>query len=87
MDSDKLIYRIAEQGLTFADVSDMIDIDHLALYRKLAGFEKVTVKEAEKLKKILDLTNLEALEIFLDRSEQIYEILDIRMQSYILADN
>ena len=69
MDSDKLIYRITEKGLTFADVADMIDIDHLALYRKLAGFEKVTVKEAEKLKKALGLTNLEALEMFLDRSE------------------
>ena len=40
MNSDKLIYRIAEKGLTFADVADMIDIDHLALYRKLAGFDR-----------------------------------------------
>lgn len=67
MNTDKLIYRIAEKGLTFSDVADMIGIDHLALYRKLAGFEKVTVKEAELLKRALDLTNLEALEIFLDK--------------------
>ena len=33
MDSDKLIYRIAEKGLTFLDVADMIDIDHL--YREV----------------------------------------------------
>ena len=83
MDSDKLIYRIAEKGLTFVDVADMIDIDHFALYRKLAGFEKVTVKEAEKLKKSLDLTNLEARETFLDRSEWVYETLDLRTQSYV----
>ena len=69
MNSDKLIYRIAEKGLTFADVADMIDIDHFALYRKLSGFEKVTLKEAEKLKRVLDLTDSEALEIFLDRRE------------------
>lgn len=61
MNTDKLIYRIAEKGLTFADVANMIDIDHLALYRKLAGFEKVTVRKAEKLKRALDLTTLEAL--------------------------
>lgn len=70
MNTDKLIYRIAVKGLTFADVADMIDIDHLALYRKLAGFEKVTLREAEKLKRALDLTTLEALEIFLDRYQE-----------------
>ena len=67
MNSDKLIYRIAEKGLMFSDVADMIDLDRLTLFRKLAGFEKITVREAEKLKRALDLTNLEALEIFLDR--------------------
>lgn len=67
MNSDKLIYRIAEKGLMFSDVADMIDLDRLTLFRKLVGFEKITVREAEKLKRALDLTNLEALEIFLDR--------------------
>ena len=70
MNTDKLIYRIAEKGLTFSDVPDMIDIDRLALYRKLAGFEKITVREAERLKRALDLTTLEALEIFLDRYQE-----------------
>ena len=54
MNTDKLIYRIAEKGLTFSDVADMIDIDRLALYRKLAGFEKITVREAERLKRALE---------------------------------
>ena len=70
MNTDKLIYRIAEKGLTFSYVADMIDIDRLALYRKLAGFEKITVREAERLKRALDLTTLEALEIFLDRYQE-----------------
>lgn len=67
MNADKLIYKIAEKGYTFSEVSDLMKIDRLALYRKLSGFEKVTVKDAEKLKNILDMSPMEALEIFLNR--------------------
>lgn len=69
MNSEKLIYRIAEKGLTFTDVADMIDIDRFALYRKLAGFEEITSKEVEKLTKALDLSDSEISEILLDRSD------------------
>lgn len=39
----------------------------MTLYRKLANYEPITIREAEILKEVLYLTNMEALEIFLDR--------------------
>jgi hypothetical protein len=68
MNANKLKGKIFEKGLNVAQTADLIDIHKSSLYRKLNGFDTFTVNEATQLKEILGLTNLEALDIFLSRS-------------------
>lgn len=68
MDANKLKGKIVEKGLNVAQVADLINIHRSSFYRKLNGFDTFTVNEATKLKEVLGLTNMEALEIFLSRS-------------------
>lgn len=65
MNMNKLKWKMEEKGMSIGDVSESIGISKLALYRKLNSFEKITIGEAERLKWTLELTDLEALEIFL----------------------
>lgn len=67
MDLDLLIDKVAEKGMDSYRLSKWLGVDRMAIYRKLSGYEPITIREAEILKDILDLTNLEALEIFLKR--------------------
>lgn len=67
MNSNLLIEKILEKGMEFGKIAKLLGIDKMTLYRKLANYESVTIREAEILKDILDLTNFEALEIFLGR--------------------
>lgn len=67
MNTNLLTEKVLEKGIEFSKIAKLLGIDKMALYRKLANYEPVTIREAEILKDILDLTNLEALEIFLDR--------------------
>lgn len=62
-----LIEKILEKGMEFSKIARLLGIDKMTLYRKLANYEPITIREAEILKDILDLTNMEALEIFLKR--------------------
>lgn len=68
MNANKLKGKIIENGLNVAKTADLININKSSFYRKLNGFDMFTVSEAVKLKEVLGLTNLEALEIFLSRS-------------------
>lgn len=52
-----------------AKVADLIGMHRSSLYRKISDHDKITVADAIKLKNILGLTDLEALEIFLSRGE------------------
>lgn len=69
MNANKLRGKIIEKGLNVAQTAELIDIHKSSFYRKLNGFDIFTVNEAVKLKEVLGLTNLEALEIFLARNE------------------
>lgn len=69
MNANKLKGKIVENGLNIAKTADLIDIHRSSFYRKLNGFDTFTVNEAAKIKEVLNLTNLEALEIFLPRSK------------------
>lgn len=68
MNANKLKGKIIEKGLNVAKVAEIIGIHKSSFYRKLNGFDVFTVTEAAKLKDVLDLTNLEALDIFLTRT-------------------
>lgn len=67
MNAVLLTDKILEKGMELSKIARLLGIDKITLYRKLSGYEHITIREAEILKDILDLTNLEALEIFLDR--------------------
>lgn len=67
MDLDLLVDKVVEKGVDTYRLSKWLGVDKMAVYRKLSGYEPITIREAEILKDVLDLTNLEALEIFLNR--------------------
>ena len=66
MDLDFLIDKVAEKGIDTYRLSKWLGVDRMSVYRKLSGCEPITIRDAEILKDVLDLTNLEALEIFLN---------------------
>lgn len=71
MNNGLLVDKILEKGIDLSKLARLLGIDKKTLYRKLSNYEPITIREAEILKDILDLTNLEALEIFLDRGGRL----------------
>ena len=69
MNANKLKNKMHEKGFNIAETAYLTGINKSSLYRKVNGFETFTVYEASKLKEVLELTNLEALEIFLPRNK------------------
>ena len=65
MNVSKLKGKIVEKGRNVEWLANEIGIDRSCLYRKLNCGEKITVGEAQKIKKALDITDSEAFEIFL----------------------
>jgi predicted transcriptional regulator len=61
----KLMGKIVEKGFTVDTLAVAIGINRATLYRKLAAIEKFTIGEARRIKAILELTNEEAIFIFL----------------------
>lgn len=72
MDVNLLTDKILEKGIELSRLARLLGIDKMSLYRKLANYEPVTIREAEILKELLDLTNLEALEIFFNKRGDYY---------------
>mgnify|MGYP001947786641 CR=1 FL=1 len=69
MNVNKLKGKIVEKGLTVTEVAEKIDIDRSSLYRKLNNEgETLTIKEANKIVKVLNLPATEATEIFFSNS-------------------
>jgi predicted transcriptional regulator len=65
---NKLHAKLKEFALTRADVAEQMGIDRSTLYRKLGNSGAgLTVKDAQQLVIILQLTEEEALEIFFAR--------------------
>lgn len=65
MNTNKLKAKIIENGLNISKTAELIGVSKSSSYRKLNGNDRLTINEAAKLKNILELTDLEALEIFL----------------------
>ena len=66
MNTSLLTDKIIEKGMELSKIAKLLGIDKVSLYRKISGYESIIIIDDEILKDILDLTNLEALEIFLD---------------------
>lgn len=62
---NKLKGKIVEKGLSVEKVAVKIGIDKSTFYRKLnSGGQNITIKEANLLMRILDLSTDEAISIF-----------------------
>lgn len=62
----KLKGRMVEKGYTVKSLAQKISIDRATLYRKLNRSENITVGEMQKIKDVLELSKMEASEIFFD---------------------
>lgn len=67
MNINRLKGKIVESGLNIGQVAELIGINRTSFYRKLHDFEKLTVREAIALKKVLNLNDEEAYKIFLEK--------------------
>lgn len=67
MDANKLKTKLSEKGFSISTVANLMNIRGSSLHKKLNGNDSMTVYDAMCLKEILDLTNAEALDIFLSK--------------------
>ena len=65
MGANKLQILIIENGLTINVISDLLGLTRVQTHRKLNDVKLLTIGEAILLKEFLELTNSEAIEIFL----------------------
>lgn len=62
---NKLRGKIIENGLSVKDLADKLEIDRSTLYRKMnSEGDTMTISDAEKISKILDLSLEEVNSIF-----------------------
>jgi cyanate lyase len=66
MKADEIRSRVAKKGLTMGDFAKQLGIDRASVFRKLNGSSEFTIGEAQKAKDALELTDQEAVEIFLN---------------------
>lgn len=62
---NKLNVKILESGMTIDEVATQIGMNGLSLYFKMKCPMTMTVGDAIKLKQTLNMTNAEAMDIFL----------------------
>lgn len=65
LDANSLYQLIIEKGFTINGISDLLKIDHDNIYQKIADVSLLTVGETLLLKSILELSDSEAISIFL----------------------
>lgn len=65
MNLNKLKGKIVEKGMNVEILGAMIGIERTTLYRKLNNFERITIGEANRIKTALELSDEDAIEIFL----------------------
>ena len=65
MKVNKLKAKVVERGMTIEKLANKLGIHQATLYRKLNASDNITIGEAVKMKKILDIKNEEAVDIFL----------------------
>lgn len=65
MKINKLKAKMVEKGINVETLSTKIGVERSTLYRKLNNFDKITIGEAVKMKAVLEMTDAEAINIFL----------------------
>ena len=61
----KLKAKIMEKGMNVESFAIAIGMERSKLYRKLNSFEKITIGEAARMKSVLEMSDEEAIYIFL----------------------
>lgn len=61
VDGDKLKCKISEEGMTIGELAFRLDISVKTLNAKLNNRSRITVREAEKLRKILKIVDPSAI--------------------------
>ena len=67
MDANKLKTKLSEKGFSISTIAILIGVHNSLLHKKINGYEPITIYEAKCIKEILNLTNTEALDIFLSK--------------------
>lgn len=67
MNATKLKSKLKEKGFSISTIAVLIGVHNSLLNKKINGHEPMTVYEAMCIKEILNLTNAEALDIFLSK--------------------
>ena len=65
MNATKLKTKIKEKGFSISTIAILIGVHNSLLHKKINGYEPMSIYEAMCIKEILNLTNEEALDIFL----------------------
>jgi len=66
LDAEKLSIAIKQRGLTLSALADNVGVNKSTFYRKLKnGGDNFLLWEIEAIVKILELTKIDAIEIFL----------------------
>lgn len=65
MKVNKLKGMLVAKGMNVEALADMIGTERSSMYRKLANFEKITIGEAKKIVNVLEMSDEEAIDIFL----------------------
>lgn len=65
MKLNRLKARIIERGMSVEALAAAIGKERSTLYRKLNNFEKITIGEAAKIKSVLEMSDEDAVDIFL----------------------
>lgn len=65
MNINKLKGMLVEQGMNVETLAERIGSERSSLYRKLNNAEKITIGEAVRIKGALNMSDAEAIEIFL----------------------
>lgn len=65
MNINLLKAKLVERSMNVEKLATAISVDRSSLYRKFNNAEKITIGEASKMKEVLNLTDAEAIQIFL----------------------
>lgn len=65
MQLNKLKAKMVEKGINADQLADCIGVDRSSMYRKMNNFEKITIGEAKTIKAALEMSDDEAIAIFL----------------------
>lgn len=66
MNMDKLRGKMVERRISTDELADKIGISRASLYRKLKKPESITIGEAIRIKNIVALEDVDAIDIFLN---------------------